>query len=193
MISWRIKVPKLCGTKGDVDDAWTYHAPQRFPFTCMLWASVSALNCHSWYCLPSYYIVAKTSLSVRHEGEADTRAGYVCECGVVFVTCVSDIMPYAESLIAWHFIAFNVSLCSSDNSRQKCDEVKEVWKSVTWGFFCFGGEVTQCQLPNRVLEKKRQSVKEGQQNCRKLPQMPVQAVFTHVNTLPKESKAYFGV
>lgn len=121
----------------------------------MLWASISTLDCHSWCCLSNYYVFAKTPLFCRHEGGADTRVGfYVCECGMLFITCVSDVMPYAETLIAWHFIAFNVSLCSRDNSRQKCDEVKEVWKSVMWGFFCFGGKLLNVNCQIRFWRKK---------------------------------------
>lgn len=62
---------------------------------------------------------------------------------MLFVKGLSDVMPRVETLIAWHFIVFNVSLHSGDTSRQKCHGLKALGslKVNDMGFFFALGEV----------------------------------------------------
>lgn len=101
--------------------------------------------------------MAKSFLFGETQGGADTRVGfYVCKCAMLFIKGVSDVMPRVETLIAWHFIVFNVSLHSGDTSRQKCRGLKALGslKVNDVGFFLLWGKLLNINCPIGFWRKK---------------------------------------
>lgn len=141
--SWRSKVPKLCGAKNDVEEhAWTYCAPWRFPFTCMLWASVSRTE------LPLMMLSCQLFID-RNERGADTHVGfYVCECGVLFITC-----KWCNAL-SWNSYCLALHCLSCFLMFRRYFQTKMLWSEVSLKvshvgfFFLLWGEVTDvnCQV-----------------------------------------------